>query len=111
MDTTTAHVMLTNTETGHLDFLQVMERKWQCLICLGTAVPVAGGASSFLGITTFFSGTFFLTSGTLKTPFHDKNIVRDKKERTQEVHTQKDQHATLSSGGDVMQSGSPSVMI
>lgn len=86
-------------------------KKWKSLIRLGTEVPVAGGASSFLGTITFFSGTFFLTSGTLKTSFHDKNIVRDKKERTREVHTQKDQRATLAQERGVMQVGSPHVMI
>lgn len=64
--------MLTSTEQDVLSFIS-KGKKQQWLKLLGTAVPVAGGASSFLGTTTFFSGTFFLTSGTLKT-FRDKNL-------------------------------------
>lgn len=84
------------------------EKKWQCLICLGIVVPAAGGASSFLEMTTFFSATFFLTSGTLKTSFHDKNCCEgQKRENIRSRHTQKDQHATVTQD----RNGSPSVMI
>lgn len=50
------------------------EGKKQQSDLLGRAVPGAAGASSFLGMVTFFSGTFFLTSGTLKTWFCDKKL-------------------------------------
>lgn len=54
-----------------------------------------GGASSFLGATTFFSGTFFLISGTLKTPFHDKNVFLKSKKEAKSLYTQEDHHAAF----------------
>lgn len=97
-------------EMGHFGFY-TWRKKWQCLIRLGIAVPVAGGASSFLGVITFFSGTFFLTSGTLKTSFHDKNLLWGTKKREHRKSTEKDQHATVAQGRDLMQVRSPSVTI
>lgn len=59
-----------------------------------------GGASSFLGTTTFFSGTFFLISGTLKIPFNDKNVfLKSKKESKKTTHTE-DHHTTFNQKKD-----------
>lgn len=99
--------------TRHFDLMG--ERKgdvwcsWECKNISGN-VPLVGGASSFLGTTTFFSGTFFLTSGTLKTPFHDKNVFWRARKKARSLYTQKDHHATFTQKRDRMQAATPQEM-
>lgn len=99
--------------TRHFDLMG--ERKgdvwcsWECKNISGN-VPLVGGASSFLGTTTFFSGTFFLTSGTLKTPFHDKNVFWRARKKARSLYTQKDHHATFTQKRDRMQAAAQQEM-